>query len=46
MRGNPRISVRVEKDTLSELQTRAAAENISVSELVRQIIEEFLDLYS
>lgn len=46
MRGNPRISVRVERDTLSELQQRAAAEGVSVSELVRDIIEEWLDQYS
>lgn len=46
MRGNPRISVRVDKETLSELQMRAAAEKISVSELIRQIIDEYLDIYS
>lgn len=46
MRGNPRISVRVEKETLSELTQRAAAEGISVSELVRLIIDEWLDQYS
>ena len=46
MRGNPRICIRVEKDTLSELQCRAAADGVSVSELVRSIIEEWLDMYS
>ena len=46
MKGNPRISVRVENDTLQELIQRASAEGISVSELVRTIIDEWLDHYS
>ena len=48
MRGNPfaRLNVRLDKNVLEELRIRAAAEQVSISELVRMIIAEYLELYS
>ncbi len=48
MRGNPfsKISIRLEKDTLGELTALAAAEGVTVSEYIRQILNDFLDTLS
>lgn len=42
MRGNPRISVRIDRTWLDQLTLLAREQHISVSELIREIIYAYL----
>lgn len=45
-KGNPRIVLRIDQKSLSELKQQANGQGITVSELIRDIIYAYLELHS
>ena len=45
-KGNPRINLRIDPASMSEIRMQAAAEGVSVPEFVRQIIYAWLEEHS